>query len=36
MIINELGGSLMRSYNVYFANNEQALFKFFTADAEHN
>ena len=36
MIINELGGSPIRSNNVYFANNKQASFVFFIAHAEHN
>ena len=26
----------MRSHNVYFANNQQALFVFFIVHAEHN
>ena len=30
------GGSPTRSYNVYFANNEQASLVFFIAHAEHN
>ena len=30
-MINELTGSLTRSENVYFANNEQALIAVFTA-----
>ena len=30
-MINELAGSLTRSDNVYFANNEQALIAVFTA-----
>ena len=34
--MNELGGSPIRSVNVYFANNEQALLVFFVALAEHN
>ena len=36
LIINELGGSPIRSDNVYFANNEQASLVFFTANAENN
>ena len=36
VIINELGGSPIRSNNVYFANNKQASFVFFIAHAEHN
>ena len=36
MIINEFGGSLIRSDNVYFANNEQASLVFFIANAENN
>ena len=36
MIINELGGSPIRSDNVYFANNEQASLAFFIAHVEHN
>ena len=36
LIINELGGSPIRSDNVYFANNEQASLVFFIAHAEHN
>ena len=40
-MINELAGSLTRSENVYFANNEQASIAVFTAvfsftDAEDN
>ena len=35
MIINELGGSPIRSDNVYFANNEQASPVFFIAHVEH-
>ena len=30
------GGSPTRSYNFYFANNEQASLVFFIAHAEHN
>ena len=36
LIINELGSSLIRSDNVCFANNEQALLLFFIAHAERN
>ena len=36
LIINELGGSSIRSDNVYFANNEQASLFFFIAHAGHN
>ena len=36
LIINELGTSLIRSDNVCFANNEQALLLFFIAHAERN
>ena len=36
MIINELGGSPIRSDNVYFAKNEQASLVFFIAHAEQN
>ena len=35
LIINELGGSAIRSDNAYFANNEQASLAFFIAHAEH-
>ena len=34
LIINELGSSPIRSDNVYFSNNEQALLVFFIAHAE--
>ena len=36
LIINELGGSPIRSDNVYCSNNEQASLVFFIAYAEHN
>ena len=36
LIINKLGSSLIRSDNVCFANNEQALLLFFIAHAERN
>ena len=36
MIINELGGYLIRSDDAYFANNEKALLVLFIARAEHN
>ena len=36
LINNELGGSPIRSDNVYFGNNEQASLVFFTAYADHN
>ena len=36
LIINELGGSPIRSDNVYFVNNEQLLPVLFIAHAEHN
>ena len=36
LIINELGGSLIRSDNVNFANNEQGSLVFFIGNAEHN
>ena len=36
LIINEHVGSPIRSDNVYFANNEQALLVSFFAHAEHN
>ena len=36
MIINELGGSLIRSDNVYSANNQQAVLVFFIAHTQHN
>ena len=35
LIINELGGSPIRSDNFYFANNEQASLAFFIVHAEH-
>ena len=35
-IINEFGGSPIRSDNVYFANNEQVSLVLFIAHAEHN
>ena len=35
-MINELGGSPIRSDNIYFTNNEQASLVFFIAHAEHN
>ena len=36
MIISELGDALIRSGNVYFANNEQSSLRFFVVHAEHN
>ena len=36
LIINKLGGSMTRSDNVYFANDEQASLVFFIANAKHN
>ena len=36
MIINKLGGSSIRSNNIYFAYNKQTLLVFFIAHAEHN
>ena len=36
LIINELGGSPIRSDNVYFANNEQASHVLFISNAKHN
>ena len=36
MIINELGGYLIRSDDACFANNEKALLVLFIARAEHN
>ena len=36
LIINELGGSPIRSDSAYFPNNEQASFVFFIAHAERN
>ena len=36
LIINELGGSPIRSDDVYFANNEQAFPVSFIAHTEHN
>ena len=36
LTINEIGGSPIRSDNVYFANNEEASLVFLIANAEHN
>ena len=36
LIINELGGSQIRSHNVYFPNSEPASLVVFIAHAEHN
>ena len=36
LIINEIGGSPIRSDNVYFDNDEQASLVFFIAHVEYN
>ena len=36
LVINEIRGSPIRSDNIYFADNEQALLVFFIAHAEYN
>ena len=36
LIINELGGSPIRSDNVYLANNKQASLVLFIAHGKHN